>query len=1068
MGLITSGTSTAAIEAYRKLRNFATKHKGPDLDIQIKQPEFTNQNVRDLYESFIKPSSLSCTTQRAEVIDRLIHIDVNLDDPTSPLLTQALSNLTAALSKSDPNELWIKLQHMTKTSRSVSGEINFQHLIAELSSFEIKGQRHLDSDLKKFKDNYETETEKIKSTIGSDLSIERTTNFTCQFIKGQINALIGESGVGKSVLLKQWTRSSEKQIIWLPSSLFKARSLVELNALLGLQNDLFDILKYGPSEQIVVIDAIDRLTGFEERDLLKSFLIKFQRDSGNRHLCVISSQDQIWKTLVGTLSSQNVAFNVISAPYFEKAELDFVSKEKPNLSGILKHGPTREILKNPKYLDLAIQMAERSSLVTSKAISEPVLIRGFWNIYSDGSANQKQVLLTKLAVEQADANNFLSPIKDLIDSEFQLIDSLVRDGVLKAQDGWVRFSHDLYGDWIRQRFLLSQRVRTLQEIVQRKNNIYWHQAIRLASLEILETDGFDSWKKDVTSLKESGDDVLVDLFLDIAITALNQGSILVTIQELLFSDSLKVLHRFLERFLAYATAPNPQVMSMRTELELDELTAAQINRVPLYAYWPSLLIFLADNIEDASGGRVQMAQIAEKWLTFTPNDFPFREAAAKIIYASAKWIFEFKRGPGLSLVRDDVDKKCYQALLAAYPDLPNEIEDLCLKLIGLREDGIERPKAPVVQSKSKAPPPIKSIVTRRRIEKNVLPNGPQFERDQEFQTVCLNSQNFIYIIKYNSSLAARLLLAAIIEEPQEYEDIYDSGWRIDERFGTAYTRQFYPPLYSSCPFLNFFRAAPQQSLDALISLVKLVTDRWAEREKKRQHEVFGFDIEINGTKKFWRGDSQVFLWAMDLANCPDIVVAFLMASEKWLYEKIDAKENIDLWIDQIVQKSTSLALIGVLVSVAKYSPKLLVKKLRGLLIVPNIIWWDQHFLLQNRTGMTSMISWSGQDRYMANLALKWFGMDHRKTSLEQWAIHILLNIPDMTDFFGKARSSWEEVNDQPDPQLEALICKFNPANYHVGQLADGTQVWNYSAPADFLEKHKGKRPSKSRLDSVPT
>lgn len=1055
LGLITSGASTAAIAAYGKLRNFASKHKGSDLDIQIKKPEFTNKNVRELYDSFTRPPSLSCTVQRTEVIDRLIHFDVNLDNPTSVLLTRALSNLTAALVKGDSNDLWIKLQHMTKTSRSVSGEIDFQQLISELSSFEIKGHRHLESDLKRIKDSYETEIEKIKSTVGSDLSIERTTNFVDQLKKGQINALIGESGVGKSVLLKQWTKSSEKQIIWLTSSLFKARTLVELNALLGLQNDLFDILKYGPSEQIVVVDAVDRLTAADERELLKSFLVKFQRDSGNRHLCVISSQDQIWKTLVGTLSSQNVVFNVISATYFEKAELDLVSKAKPSLVGMLRNIPTREILKNPKYLDLAIQMAEKSALDTSQAISEPILIRGFWNMHSDGGANQKQILLTKLAVEQADTNNFLSPIKDLSGSESQLINSLVRDGVLKAQDGWIRFSHDLYGDWIRQRFLLSQRQKTLQEIVQRKNNVYWHQAIRLTSLEILETDGFESWKKNVTSLKESGDDVLVDLFLDIAITSLNQGSILVTIQELLFSDNLKVLHRFLERFLAYATAPNPQVMSMRTEFELDELAAAQINRVPLYAYWPSLLNFLAKNIEEASGGRVQMAQIAEKWLTFTPNDFPFREDAAKIIFASAKWIFEFKRGPGLSYVRDEVDKKCYQALLAAYPDSPNEVEDLCLKLIGLREDGIERPELPVVQRKSKAPLSITPIVTRRRIEKKTLTNGPEFERDREFQKVCLSSQNFVYIVKYNPSLAAKLLLAAIIEEPQEYEDIYDDGWRTDERLGTAYAQQFYPPLYSSGPFLNFFRAAPQEALDALISLVSLVTDRWAERENKRQHEVFGFDIEINGTKKFWRGDSQVFLWAMDLSNCPDVVVAFLMAFEKWLYEKIDAKENVDHWIDQIVQKSDSLAIIGVLASVAKYSPKLLSDKLRSLLILPYIIWWDQQFLIQNRTGMVSLIPWSIQDSYLTNLALKWFGMDHRKTSIEQWAIHFLLNVPDMSEHFALARTSWEQkIKYQPDTSLEALACKFNPANYHVGQLVDGTQVWNYSAPPEFLEKHK--------------
>ena len=902
---------------------------------------------------------------------------------------------------------------------------------------------------------------KIKSTIGNSLSVKRKTDFSEQFKKVQVNTLIGESGVGKSVLLKQWVYKVEKPVIWLPYSIFKARTLAEINILLGIKNDLFDILQYGPSEQIIVIDAVDRLTSTEDRELLKSFLVKFQKVSGNRHLCVISSQDQIWRTLVGNLSTQEVMFNVISVPMLEKDELEIVEKKLPNLTGILTAGSTKEILKNPKYLDLTVQMAERSSLNMSKFISEPVLIRGFWSLLSDGGANQKQVLLTKLAVDQADKSDFFSPLKDLSTSEFQLVDTLVQEGILKVQDGYIRFSHDLYGDWIRQRFLLSQRTKTIHEILKRKNNVYWQQSIRLTSLEILETGGFDSWKKEIESLKDGGDEVLVDLFLDIAITSINQRFILETIKGLLFSDNFNLLYRFLERFLAYATVPNPQVMSTREKFELDELTAAQINRVPLYAYWPSLLLFLAENYEHISKDRSQMSQIAEKWLKSTPTGFPFRKEAAKIAFNCAKWIFEFKRAPH-SYVKGDADKKCYQALLAAYPELPNEIEDLCLKLIGLREESIERLPPTVNLSDSKALPSSTSPITRRRrIEKKVLPNGPQFKKDRAFRDVCLEVQNLGYLIQFNPSLASQILLAAIIDDPQEYEDLHDSGWRIDKQLGTDYTQKFYPPLYSKGPFLYFFKTAPQQALDTLISLVSLVTDQWADRRKKRRNDVFGFEIEINENKKFWQGDAQVLLWAMDMPHCPDVVVAFLMALEKWLYEKIDEKEDIDFWIDQITEKSDSMALIGILISIAKYSPKLFLKKLRSLLVLPYVIWWDQQYLLQNHSGTVSMISWSGQGRFMINLALKWFGMNHRKAFIEQWATHFLLNNPNMQDFFATARSPWKaKIEKQPNSQLEALVHKFNPSNYKIGKLPDGTQVWNYTVPTKFLEKNK-KRSEKN-------
>ena len=1038
--IITSGASTDAIESYRKLRNFASKHKGEDLDIHIKKPEFTNQRVRNLYKSFDKPTSINCNQNigKTEVIERLIHFDMNLDDPTSSHLKEAFDNLDSSLLEGVSNDLWIKLQYMTKESRTVSGEIDFSGLIeGTKSSFQIRGHHDLDSDLAKLKQLLDTEKEKIKSTIGSSIFIKREINFFDQFEKDKINVFIGESGSGKSVLMKQWAYELDKTIIWLPYTIFKARTLSEINTLLNLKNDLFDIIHYGPSEQVIIIDAIDRITTIEERELLKSFLIKFQMTSGKQHYCVLSSQDQIWSTLVGNISNHKFVFNVVPAPIFENNEFKIVAEKNPNLAAILNSDATKQILKNPKYLDLAVQMAEKSSLDTNKSINEPVLIRGFWELLSDGGVNKKQVLLTRLAIDQADQNNFLSPIQDMPSSETETIEYLVRDGILKVQDGHVRFSHDLYGDWIRQRFLITKRTNVIREILKRKNNVYWQHSIRLTSLEILETDGFDSWKKEVESLHESGDDVLVDLFLDIAITSSNQRDILESIKEFLFSDSFQVLHRFLERFLAYATIPNPQIMSMCEKFDLDEISAAQFNRVPLFSYWPSLLLFLVNNFENTRSGRFQMSQIAEKWLLFTPMNFPSRKEAAILAFKVAEWVFERKFKEPYSYIEGD-EKKCYQALLAAFPELPVEIEDLCLKLIGLREVVVERPALEVTQKKLKSIPVANtSIMTRRKIEKKVLPHGPQFKKDRIFKDVCLSGQNFKYLVDAKPILASQVLLAAIIDEPQEYEDLYDNGLRLNESLGTDYTQEFYSPLYTKGPFLNFFRAAPEEALNTLIDLVSLVTDQWSEREKKCDNEPFSIEIKFGDKKKRWIGDGQVFLWAMNMAHCPDVIVAFLMALEKWFYEKIDANEDIEIWIDQIIEKSNSLALIGILNSIGKYSPKLFLDKLKPLLVCPNLIWWDQQYLLQS-SGATSMIPWSGEDQYIINIALKWFEMKHRKTSLKQWALNFLLNIPDMKPFFKASREEWEKgLNGELDSQLEAIICKFNPDNYSVVKLTDG-------------------------------
>ena len=232
--------------------------------------------------------------------------------------------------------------------------------------------------------------------------------------------------------------------------------------------------------------------------------------------------------------------------------------------------------------------------------------------------------------------------------------------------------------------------------------------------------------------------------------------------------------------------------------------------------------------------------------------------------------------------------------------------------------------------------------------------------------------------------------------------------------GTDTADELYPPCYTKGPFLSFFSSAPHQALDTLISLISVVTDQWVEKENRFNNEAFGFEIEVGGKKKFWRGDKQVFLWAMDIANCPNVVATFLMALERWLYEKIDAEEDISVWIDQITKESDSIALLGILVSVAKYNPKLFREKLQFLLVLPHLIWWDQRSLQVS-------------SQYVNKLAQEWFGMDHRKNSLEDWAIYFLLNCSDMKDFFATSRSCWEQnLGEQSDQHLELLICKFKP------------------------------------------
>ena len=111
--------------------------------------------------------------------------------------------------------------------------------------------------------------------------------------------------------------------------------------------------------------------------------------------------------------------------------------------------------------------------------------------------------------------------------------------------------------------------------------------------------------------------------------------------------------------------PDPDVMGRRKEFELSETEATQLYRIPLYSYWPGLLLFLDKNLNLITGDRSQAALVAEKWLLFTPYNSPFRKEASKIALECTKWVFQLTHGEKRTYIGDDIEEICYRSMLAA-------------------------------------------------------------------------------------------------------------------------------------------------------------------------------------------------------------------------------------------------------------------------------------------------------------------------------------------------------------------------------------------------------------------
>ena len=64
------------------------------------------------------------------------------------------------------------------------------------------------------------------------------------------------------------------------------------------------------------------------------------------------------------------------------------------------------------------------------------------------------------------------------------------------------------------------------------------------------------------------------------------------------------------------------------------------------------------------------------------------------------------------------------------------------------------------------------------------------------------------------------------------------------------------------------------------------------------------------------------------------VESALMAVEKWLYERIDTKEDVSDAVNQVLTETKSAAFLGLLVSVGLYSPRSVQQPSSSSAIVP--------------------------------------------------------------------------------------------------------------------------------------
>ncbi len=281
----------------------------------------------------------------------------------------------------------------------------------------------------------------------------------------------------------------------------------------------------------------------------------------------------------------------------------------------------------------------------------------------------------RLGGMQADELQSETPVDAFSTADQEPLDGLLSDRICILLEERLAFSHDLYGDWARQRILLAQSSNLHDYLQPRLGSPLWNRAVRLYGLHLLEkSSDVTQWRAVINALSSGEDsDLARDLLLESVIFAANPLPIYEKLWPELIADRGALLRRLLGRFIHVATLPNPMVLAMAKELEPDaETQYAIIKRIPYWPYWLPMIKFLhghLDEVLEVAPGPV--AEIADAWLRQGLEDWPLRKEAAELAITEAENMLRFKMENFYYLIQDKVDEVAYRAGLAGARELPD-------------------------------------------------------------------------------------------------------------------------------------------------------------------------------------------------------------------------------------------------------------------------------------------------------------------------------------------------------------------------------------------------------------
>lgn len=755
---------------------------------------------------------------------------------------------------------------------------------------------------------------KIRATIGSAFHLRRAgivQRVVAAIVEKQVVLLTGPAGSGKSVIGKEAAAFLSRDFLTfgfrveefavshidetLHNSQIPARA-TELQAILGAQG-----------RKVLVIESVERLLEKPTRDAFSDLMTLAQSDGGLGILmtCRDYSVEQVQASF---LQPAGINYAVIEVPPLDDSELEEIQAAFPSLSVPLANPALREILRNPYFIDKALQIPWGAGRPLPE--NERDFRTLFWRQIvrvdqspADGMPRQREVALQELAVRRARALSDYVPATGLNAAAIAL---LKQDSIVVSPDTstfLVATAHDVLEDWAILQWIEEQHLTDETSFKALSSAIGPHPAVRRSYrkwvAELVDRDAaaadrmFSAAIAQVDVPAQFRDDTLVSL-----LKAPSASEFLTRHEAELLVNDRAILKRIIHLLRVACVTSPAWLANVRGH--------NSILSVPDGLVWATVMGLVHRNLG-----------------SFDPEDAPLLLALVEDAVRGVSWW------------APDIDGAEHIAGLAHWL-LPH------FNHYG-RGDTLQR-TLKVIARIPKADPARFEAVLRGQI-KDGRRRDPVAE---EFRNILLAGLDGAFVARdlpdVLISVALETLLAT--EGHLRANPYGRSSIEIDLYFGIKehLRHDFFPASAFRGPWINLLTHHPRKGLDFLIQVFNHSADWYAHPRLPDRLEP-AWEVELtfaNGTtRKHWVNPR---LWALyrGMSVGPYSLQSLLMAFEKWLLDYATSHpEGLDAVLLEILQRSDSATLAAVVGSVATAHPHRSGETLLVLLSVKDYIEIDR-------------------------------------------------------------------------------------------------------------------------------